>query len=255
MLPDGRGRPKLSRLPCGESVAPVGTRPDILRKCRRRKSRPVARRRGWDGFPPATDEEAVARIVATAVKLISQTGSDVTIADVASELGVIRQTVYRYFPSADALMHAAAVASVDDFLDRLTEAVRGIHDPAEAMTEGVMYALEDVARTPQLGILLSQPHAHAYTGDVASPEAQAFGMRMINRFDVDWAQYGYDESSQRQLVEFTLRIMLSFFVAPNEPTRTRSEFRRFLTRWLGGAIMAQPTAAETRKPQRLRRRS
>jgi AcrR family transcriptional regulator len=207
----------------------------------------VARRRGWDGYPPDTDEEAVARIVATAVKLISHTGSHVTIADVAAELGVIRQTVYRYFPSADALMHAAALASVDDFLDRLTETVRGIHEPAEAMTEGVMYTLEEVARTPQLGILLSQPHAHTHTGDVASQEAQAFGMRMINRFDVDWAQYGYDESSQRELVEFTLRVMLSFFVAPNEHTRTRTEFRRFLTRWLGGAIMAQTTTAAIRK--------
>jgi AcrR family transcriptional regulator len=199
----------------------------------------MARRRGWEGRPPGSDGEASQRIVAAAVKLIAETGSDVSLADVAAELGVMRQTVYRYFPTADALMHAAAIASVDDFLDRLTEAVRGIADPAEAMTEGVLYTLDEVARTPHVGILLSEPHANAHTGNVASDEAQAFGLRMLSRFDVDWQQYGYDDAAKRGLVEFTLRTMLSFFVAPNEPTRSRNELRRFLKRWLGGAILAQ----------------
>lgn len=98
----------------------------------------MARRRGWDGQPPSSDEEAAERIVAAAVKLIGETGSAVSLADVAAELGVIRQTVYRYFPTADALMHAASLASVDGFLDRLTHVVRGITDPAEALTEGVL---------------------------------------------------------------------------------------------------------------------
>lgn len=214
---------------------------DMLPECRRERSPTVARRRGWDGNPPGTDEEAAQRIVAAAVRLIGQTGSDVSIADVAASLGVIRQTVYRYFPTADALMHAAAIASVDGFLDRLTESVRGIGDPAEAMTEGVLYTLEEVVRTPHLGILLSEPYANAHSKDIASEEAQAFGMRMINRFDVDWAAHGYDEAAQRELVEFTLRTMLSFFVAPNEPGRSRDELRRFILRWLGGAISAQRT--------------
>jgi AcrR family transcriptional regulator len=201
----------------------------------------MARRRGWDGRPPGSDEEASERIVAAAVRLIAETGTGVSIADVAASLGVIRQTVYRYFPTAESLMHAAAIASVDGFLDRLTENVRGITDPAEAMTEGVLFTLEEVARTPHLGIMLSGPHAAANTGNVASDEAQVFGMRMITRFDVDWEKYGYDDSSLRDLVEFTLRTMLSFFVAPNEPTRSREDLRRFLRRWLGGAILAQPT--------------
>ncbi|MGV0741796.1 TetR/AcrR family transcriptional regulator [Mycolicibacterium sp. XJ870] len=200
----------------------------------------MARRRGWDGDPPSNDEEAARRIVATAVNLIAQSGTDVSIAEVAAELGVIRQTVYRYFPTAEALMRAAALASVDGFLDRLAETVQGITDPAEAMTEGVLFTLEEIVRTPHLGIMLSEPYLHAHSGTLASDEAQAFGRRMLKRFDVDWDKYGYDEPAQRELVEFTLRTMLSFFVAPNEPTRSRDELRRFIRRWLGGAILAQP---------------
>ena len=64
-------------------------------------------------------------------------------------------------------------------------------------------------------------------------------MRMIGRFEVDWASYGYDEAALRELVEFTLRTMLSFWVAPNDPARSREDLRRFIRRWLGGAILAQ----------------
>lgn len=202
----------------------------------------VVRRRGWDGRPPATDEEASQRIVAAAVSLIAESGSNVTIAEVADSLGVIRQTVYRYFPTAEVLMHAAAVASVDGFLDRLTAAVRGIDDPADAMTEGVLFTLEEVARTPHLGILLSEPYRHSHTPNLASDEAQAFGMRMITRFDVDWKRYGYDQAALRELVEFTLRVMLSFFVAPNDQSRSREGLRQFVKRWLGATILAQQSA-------------
>jgi AcrR family transcriptional regulator len=210
----------------------------------------VARRRGWEGDPPGDDEEASRRIVEAAVKLIYQTGANVSVADVASELGVIRQTVYRYFPTAEALMQAAAIASVDGFLDRLTEVVRGIANPADAMVDGVLYTLEEVARTPHLGLLLSEPYGTGHTGDVASETAQAFGLRMLERFDVDWERHGYDEAAKRDLVEFTLRMMLSFFVAPNEPTRSRDELRRFLRRWLGESILAQKRSA----PERSRRK-
>lgn len=199
----------------------------------------MARRRGWGGDPPASDEEASRRIVAAAVELLASTGSAISIADVAESLGVIRQTVYRYFSTADALMRAAAIASVDDFLDQLADHLRGIHDPAEAMTEGVLYTLDAVARIPHLGILLSGPYSSAHSSSLASQQAQELGMAMITRFDVDWQHYGYDDAALRDLVEFTLRTMLSFFVAPNEPARTPAELRRFLRRWLGSAILAQ----------------
>lgn len=199
----------------------------------------MARRRGWGGDPPHSDDEATARIVAAAVDLVTETGSAVSLADVAGSLGVIRQTVYRYFPTADALMRAVAIASVDDFLDRLTEHVRGIHDPAEALTEGTLYTLDAVTRSPQLGAMLSSSHPHHQGREMTSAQAQEFGMRMINRFDVDWAHYGYDEASLAELVEFNLRIMLSFFLAPNDPGRAPDELRRFLRRWLGEAVLAQ----------------
>ncbi|MFE3544742.1 TetR/AcrR family transcriptional regulator [Nocardia sp. NPDC059177] len=199
----------------------------------------MARRRGWGGSPPGDDAEASRRIIGAAVELIGRTGAEISIADVAESLGVIRQTVYRYFPSADALMTAAAMASVDDFLDRLAAHVRGLGDPAEAMTEAVVYTLTEVRRTPHLGILLSSSYSNAHTDSLTSDEAQAFGMTMIGRFDVDWAAAGYDEAALRELVEYVLRTMQSFFLSPGDPPRNEDDLRRYLRRWMGTAIRAQ----------------
>ncbi|MET9027258.1 TetR/AcrR family transcriptional regulator [Nocardia sp. NPDC004168] len=199
----------------------------------------MAGRRGWGGSPPKDDEEAARRIVAAAVELIGRTGSEIGIADVAESLGVIRQTVYRYFPSADALMTAAAIASVDGFLDRLTQHVSGLEDAVEAMTEGVVYTLAEVRRTPHLGILLSSTYSNVHPESLTSEEAQAFGMTMIKRFDVDWARYGYDDESLHELVEYVLRTMQSFFISPGNPPRGEDDLRRYLRRWMGAAIIAQ----------------
>ncbi|HLS75456.1 MAG TPA: TetR/AcrR family transcriptional regulator [Nocardia sp.] len=200
----------------------------------------MARRRGWGGQPPENDEQAARRIVDTAVDLIARTGSEIRIADVAEALGVIRQTVYRYFPSAEALMRAAALASVSGFLDRLAAHVAGLTDPVEAMTEGVAFTLTEVRRIPHLGLLLTGEHAGANSEGITSAEAKAFGLTMIRRFDVDWERYGYDDESLPELVEYILRTMQSFFVSPGSPPREGEELRRYLRRWMGSAIMAQP---------------
>ncbi len=97
----------------------------------------------------------------------------------------------------------------------------GIEDPVEAMTEGVVYTLTQVHRTPHLGILLTSTNSSLHPEGLTSQEAQAFGMAMITRFDVDWLSYGYDETSLQELVEYVLRTMQSFFPRARRPEAER----------------------------------
>ncbi|MGW5106040.1 TetR/AcrR family transcriptional regulator [Nocardia sp. NPDC004123] len=199
----------------------------------------MVRRRGWGGSPPNDDTEASRRIVAAAIDLIGRTGLDVSVADVADSLGIIRQTVYRYFPSADALRQAAAVALIDVFLDRLAQQAKGIADPVDAMIEAVVYALAEALRTPQLGILLSTPWSSVRAEFLSLREVRTYGMTMIKRFDVDWEHFGYDDESLCELVEFVLRTVHSLYISPGSRPRSDDELRRYLRRWLGPAIIAQ----------------
>ena len=203
----------------------------------------MTRRHGWAGDPPRNEQEAVARIVAAAVDQMNRTqGAEVSIAEVANSLGVIRQTIYRYFPSSETLMKAAAIASVDTYMTRLQEHLRGIHDPAEAMTEAVAFTLEDIPRTPHIGMFVQYPRVTAISADITSEQAAAFGRQMLSRFDVDWAAAGFDDGLLEELVEFALRTMQSFFLAPGEPVRDAVQLRSYLRRWVGGAVDARVTS-------------
>jgi AcrR family transcriptional regulator len=72
------------------------------------------RTHGWSGSAPATDDEAISRILDAASKAIDARGADFSISDVARTLGVTRQTVYRYFPSTDAPTVAVTAAATVD---------------------------------------------------------------------------------------------------------------------------------------------
>jgi AcrR family transcriptional regulator len=201
------------------------------------------RTHGWSGSAPATDDEAIARILAAANKAIDQRGADISIADVARTLGVTRQTVYRYFPSTDALLVAAAVHAATDFLDRMAEHLVGITDPAEAVAEGIATALEWLPKDKHIGLLVVPGKATAHTESVTSDVAVKFANSMLRRFDVDWAGLGFTDADLDELAEHLLRIIQSFVIDPGRPPRRGVELRDYLRRWVGRAI--QPSAAGT----------
>ena len=194
------------------------------------------RTHGWSGSTPATDDEAVARILDAAGKAIDERGADVSIADVARTLGVTRQTVYRYFPSTDALLVAAAVHAADDFLDRLADHLHGITDPVAAVSEAIATALEWLPKDRHIGLLVAPGRADEHTASVTSDVALQFANAMLRRFDVDWSGLGFSDTELGELAEHLLRIIQSFVIDPGRPPRTGADLRGYLRRWVGGAI-------------------
>jgi AcrR family transcriptional regulator len=191
---------------------------------------------GWAGSAPASDDEAVARILAAASQAIDARGADVSIADVARTLGVTRQTVYRYFPSTHALLVAAAERSAAEFLDRLAAHLTGTTDPAEAVTEGIATALEWLPNDKHIGLLLEWDRANAFATDVTSDVAVQFANSMLRRFDVDWAAAGFTDTDLAELAEHLLRIIQSFVIDPGRPPRRGTQLRQYLRRWVGSAV-------------------
>jgi AcrR family transcriptional regulator len=198
------------------------------------------RTHGWSGSAPASDDEAVERILAAAGKAIDERGAEISIADVARTLGVTRQTVYRYFPSTDALLVAAAVHAADDFLERVADHVRGINDPVDAVTEAVASALEWLPKDKHIGLLVAPGRLNAHTESVTSDVALQFANAMVRRFDVDWAAHGFTDSELDELAEHLLRIIQSFVIDPGRPPRTGQVLRDYMRRWVGWAILPPP---------------
>jgi AcrR family transcriptional regulator len=193
------------------------------------------RTHGWGGSAPASDEEAVARVLAAAGEVIDTHGADFTIADVARNLGVTRQTVYRYFPSTDALLIAAATRAASGFLERLTSHVAGLTDPADAAVEAIATTLELLPQDNRLGLLLSPDRHNAFSADVTSDVAIGFARTMLSRFEVDWHAAGFGGEID-ELAEYLLRIIQSFVVDPGRPPRHGDALRAYLRRWVAPAL-------------------
>ena len=202
------------------------------------------RTHGWSGSAPASDEEAIARILDAAGEAIDAQGADFSIADVARTLGVTRQTVYRYFPSTDALLVAAAVHAASGFLDRLAAHLQGITDPVDAVAEAVATALEWLPEDKHLGLLVAPGRPNPHTESVTSDVALDFAHSMVRRFDVDWANLGFTDADLDELAEHLLRIIQSFVIDPGRPPREGDGLRAYLRRWVGSAV-TRPSAEAT----------
>ena len=193
------------------------------------------RTRGWGGAAPASDEEASDRILSAAKTAIARDG-DVNIADIARAVGVTRQTVYRYFPSTDALLIAAAMDSTSGFLDYLAEHVDGITDPATAIVEGVAYTLESLPVNPYMRLLLSPGRTGTFSASVTSDTALELARSILRRFSVDWAAEGFTDAHLDDVAEHMLRTVQSFVIDPGRPPRVGPDLRDYLHRWDGAAI-------------------
>jgi AcrR family transcriptional regulator len=195
------------------------------------------RNRGWSGNAPASDEEAIDRILDVADAIIAERGSAVRIADVARTLGVTRQTVYRYFPSTEELLLASGMRTADGFLDQLAERTSGLTEPAEALVEGIAFAVETLAEDAQFANLLRNGSKSGDAVSLTSDTAKAFSRSMLHRCDVDWERNGYDDAALDELAELGLRTFHSILVDPGAPARDGIALRRFISRWLGPAIV------------------
>lgn len=193
------------------------------------------KRPAWNGEPPRDGEEAKERIIAAAMRCIDRSGAKTSLSEVATELGVIRQTVYRYFPSTEELFSAVGFAAVNSFLDRLVEHLAGISNAAELVVESMAYTIEQVPKDPYLGLFLNLGEADSFSRGATSATVFDACRHAFARTDVDWEALGYTGEELTELLEFQLRVLPSFANDPL-PGRDGAQLRAFLWRWVAPAV-------------------
>ena len=154
------------------------------------------------------------------------------LADVATEAGVTRQTVYRYFSSVNEMLAAVAAADANDFLERMRTALLHVRTAEEAIVETIVYCRAELPNEPTLGLMLRNGEMEFFTREATSSGAVTLGAQMLRRLPVDWSAEGYDDSMLEGLAEMVMRVWLSFQQYPNRPARTDDELREFLRAWL-----------------------
>jgi AcrR family transcriptional regulator len=196
---------------------------------------------GWQGDPPRSEDEARRRILAATMSCVEQFGSaKTTLSDVATELGVTRQTVYRYYPSLAELLGAVAQAGLDDFIERMQRHLATATSPAEAAIESVVFAVQAIPQEPYIGLLFQAGETDVFSRGVTSSTAFSLGAHILRRVPVDWSEIGVADEELESLAEILMRLFLSFLQNPAEPPRSEDELRTVIRRWLGPALDGGP---------------
>ena len=163
-----------------------------------------------------------------------------TLSDVAADLGVTRQTVYRYFPGTGVLFAAVGQVAGQQFTDELSEHLAGITATVRvggrsaglrvraASTAALPHAAPRVRARRTLRPLL---HLRGCRGD--RPRAHEAIRHRLDRS-------GYDEDEREALVEYMLRSLQSLVIDPPDPAPTGPALRTYLRRWIAPAVAPWP---------------
>jgi AcrR family transcriptional regulator len=200
------------------------------------------RRHGWGGHPPQDEADARARILQTTRIRLAESGTTST-SEIADLLGVTRQTVYRYYPTTEDLLNAAAMDAVTELQQALVKHVtdhlaKSGGDAGDAVAEVVAYVYEHLREDPALNRLLAPGRISTTIAGLTAPDAIALGGSLLAGFPIDWAAVGLDAVAQRELVEHLLRTLQSLILDPGHPERSPEQLRAYLARWIAPAVRA-----------------
>lgn len=156
-----------------------------------------------------------------------------TAADIAQGVGISRATLYRRFGSHEAIFLAVLARESAAMAADADVHLAGIDDPVERILEGMLFAIEEVGRRPV--------HAAVFGGDSAAWAAtQAMhveALRHIGEAGVrplvasSLADGSLSEQDMSDLVDWILRILISYAAVPGAGGRQPDEMRRQLTAW------------------------
>jgi len=139
------------------------------------------------------------RLLEVAVRAFSTEGPEVTLEAVAKEAGVGIGTLYRHFPTREALVLAVYRSEVDRLLGQVDPLLEA-HPPLEALRAWILDLVEAMRRKHGLGDALS-PAAHdAVAQETYDPVVEAF-TRLLDAGKA--AGMLRDDADPRDLVQFT----------------------------------------------------
>jgi AcrR family transcriptional regulator len=156
-----------------------------------------------------------------------------TVADVAQAVGISRATLYRRFGGREVIFLAVLTRESRAMAADAEVHLTGIDDPVERMLEGMLFSMEEIRHRPV--------HAAVFGGDAAAWAAtQAIREEALRRIgeesirpllDTSLADGSVSEEDIGDLVDWILRILISYAAVPGPSGRQPDDVRRQLSAW------------------------
>jgi AcrR family transcriptional regulator len=186
---------------------------------------------------PGLKSDTAARILDAAFACISDVGlSRTSVEDVAGAARVSRQTIYRYFPSKDALILALVMREEEKFLDGVRAAFASGTDLEQACRDGILFCLRFARDHPLLDRLLATdpgtllPYLTTHAAPVIARARDAVASLIGTR---PWVRAGLLD----QAAETVVRAVISYALTP--PSRPVEDVARDLARIITLALLTK----------------
>lgn len=186
-------------------------------------------RPAWGGNSPQA-EAARARLLEATCRCIERDGlGGASIAAIAAEAGVSRQTVYRYFSGRDELAKRAMFATAAALQEKIVNQVALLADPADAIVEALVLALAEIRCHGVLRAIWDRDSPNGTVAGIVTHPTGVAWARRTNARAIELA--GWDDDFANTAMEFVLRVALSLLISA-PPERNDDELRAFLYRHL-----------------------
>jgi AcrR family transcriptional regulator len=156
-----------------------------------------------------------------------------TAADIAQAVGISRATLYRRFGSHEAIFLAVLTRESKAMAADAEVHLALVEDPLERILEGMMFSVAEIGCRPV--------HAAVFGGDSAAWAAtQAIRVEALRRIGEDGVRPLLDssisggtvsEQDMKDLVDWIIRILISYTAVPGNGGRQPDEVRRQLAAW------------------------
>lgn len=164
-----------------------------------------------------------------------------TAADIASEAGISRATLYRRFPSHEDIFVRVLARDSMDMVQDSNARLGNITDPGERIIEGMLFCLDEIPRRPLHAHLLQE--SGAITQAMPTETLHAISLGMLS--DLLHVSPAAADQEIDDLAELLLRILASYAMVPSHRARNRDEMRRFLHSMLDPIIASVLTGRST----------
>jgi AcrR family transcriptional regulator len=164
-----------------------------------------------------------------------------TIADVAQAAGLSRATIYRQFGNRDGLLLAVAARDAERTASDAEFYLQQFDDVGSWIVEGMLFCLREIPKRPVLSQFLAPQEFGAASRLILTSERMlAIGAEMLRPIFEParrecLLQQGLELDS---LMEWVLRILMSYLAVPGPAARTEEDFRQLLGRLLLPAVLA-----------------
>lgn len=193
--------------------------------------------------PVKSITSARARTLDAAASCLTRFGlAKTTIEDVAQAAGLSRATVYRQFGNRDGLLLALAARDAERTAAEAEVELQRFEDVGSWIVEGILFCLREIPQRPVLSQFLAPQELGAASRMILTSERmREIGSEILRPVFEPARREGLlrEDLELDALMEWVLRIVMSFLAEPGPPSRSEDELRALLRRMLLPAVLVR----------------